>query len=193
MVYVDPNQYKTGVPEIDRIPYDEKYTQQNPDLIETYGGIIEKLTSTEKLLMEYEFKLQGKRFDTKTNSIIEIPSLQIRMDEAKAIEFVDMLRSIVNQNTHFSNFDDGVINNILLSANYSINRWLMFQGESVPLRHRPKIAFEAMNMIIASLYKSNNGTILDWTKGSFSVGEDNKGNNKQSNMFMPWTWGKTNS
>lgn len=179
-----------GYPEQDIQDYSQRYMQTPDDMIESYGGVIKDLTDTEKLLIDYEYKLQGMRKDTATGKYVDIPGLATRMSKAKSIEFVDMLRSIVNQNTHFSNFEERIITNILRSANYSINRWLMFQGEAIPLRYRPKISFEAMNLIIASLYKSNRGTILDWTKGSFRVAEDNRDNEPKSNMFMPWTWGR---
>jgi len=192
---IDPREYNTGIPEVDNIPYEEKYKTTSDDLIQTYGGIIKDLTDTEGLLKNYELKLQGKVLNTRTNKIEEIDGLSIKIQRGKAIEFVDMLRSIVNQNTHFSNFNEAIIYNLLASANYSINRWLMFQGTSIPLRYRPKISFEAMNMIIASLFKSNNGTILDWTKGTFDEREHSNGGRREDkgNIFMPWTWGKKNN
>ena len=173
------------------LPYDQRYQPSAQDMVEKYGGVIRDLTDTESMLLAYEWKLQGKRLNKTTQLVEDIVGLNKSMDEAKAIEFVDLIRSIVNQNTHFTNFNETIINNLQASSNYTINRWLMFQGEKVPLRYRGKISFEAMNMITESLYKSLGGTILDWTKGSFTVGEREGANQgKQPSMFMPWTWGK---
>jgi len=166
--------------------YDDRYIQTPQDMIETYGGVIKDLTDTNDFLDRLELKLQGKKI---VNQKVIERATGYKLEESEATEFVDMIRSIVNQNTHFSNLPDKVVNNMIMSANNTIVRYMMLKGSKIPLRYRNKIGFEAMNLICTSLHKGNNGTILTWTKGSFS--ENAPMNNKESKGgIFPWQWGR---
>ena len=164
------------------------YNQPPQDMIETYGGVIKELTDTDKLLSYFELRLQGK-FIGEGGEIKDRVGAKFKLDESTAIELVDMIRSIVNQNTHFSKIPKKVVPCIIMSANITITRFMMLKAEEIPLRYRNKIAFECMNLITASLYKSHEGTILSWTKGSFAEGAP-KGNSNKGFSIFPWNWNR---
>jgi hypothetical protein len=139
------------------------------DQIESYGSIIKDLTDTNELLDRYELRLIGKKLNEEGDIVKDKEPIIKNPDKAK--EFVDMIRSVANQNTHFTWFDKGDILNTLNAFNYTVNRWLMFQGEDIPLRYRGKLSHESMNIIKASLHKAKDRTLLGWSKGSIKEGQ----------------------
>lgn len=139
------------------------------DQIESYGSIIKDLTDTEELLKNYELRLIGKKEDDDGKIVDDKEPIIKNPDRAK--EFVDMIRSVANQNTHFTWFDKNDILNTLNAFNYTMNRWLMFQADAIPLRYRGKLSHEAMNIAKASLHKAKDRTLLGWSKGSIKEGQ----------------------
>jgi len=139
--------------------------QQYPqDQIEQYGSIIKDLTDTEKLLDQLRMTILGLQMvdgkEVKTRK-------EVRIDEDAVHEFLNLVRGVVNQNTHFSRYDDATVESILKALNYHTNRFLMLQGARIPIRYRANIATQAMALCTGSLYKAKEGNILRWTKGSF--------------------------
>ena len=159
------------------------------DQVEKYGSIIKDLMDTEELLKSMELRWLGKRM-LKDGTVEPIPNRKAYMSEDAAQGLIDKVRSLVNQNTHYTKYDDRIVPNILWGANYHINRWLMRQGENVPLGYRSMISFECMALIMASLHKANNATILTFLKGSFQEGRRIEDSPQQKQGFlqslMPW-------
>jgi len=154
------------------------------DQIESYGSIIKDLTDTEELLRKYELRLIGKKENEEGD--IEDDKEPIIKNPDKAKEFVDMIRSVANQNTHFTWFDKNDILNTLNAFNYTMNRWLMFQAEDIPLRYRGKLSHEAMNLAKASLHKSKDSVMLKWSKGSISEGQQISRQPEKKSGFNPF-------
>lgn len=171
--------YNPDLPPYMQVRPGMEYETRN--LAAEYGSIIKDLTDTEKILMEFELRLRGKKMEN--GKIVFDPNMEsyIKTDRAAAT-FMDIVRSAVNRHNDFSFYEKNEINPIIFGANYTICRWLMLQGEDVPTRYRAKISFEAMYLINASLHKALNGRILTWTKGSFSEGRNitDNGNDKKS-------------
>ncbi len=164
--------------EINVSPYGVEQPQQLPpqydrdfDQIESYGSIIKDLTDTEAFLKAYELRLVGKTENDNGELIKEEGVTPMIKNDQTAKEFVDMIRSIANQNTHFTWFNKDDILNSLNAMNYTMNRWLMFQRSTIPLRYRQKLAFEAMNIAKASLHKAKDRTLLGWSKGNIKEGQ----------------------
>jgi hypothetical protein len=158
------------------------------DKIDEYGGIIKDLTDTDKLLHALELRLLGKKEEL-DGTIVDVRKTGIHQDSVH--EYINLLRSIVNQNTHFTNFKEDRVINTLKAANYYINRWLMLQGDKFPRRLRASISFESMNLIQSSLFKANDATILKWTKGSFKEGISmNPDSQGREGGFFNWILGK---
>lgn len=160
------------------------------DQIENYGSIIKDLTDTEKLLFDYELRLTGKKLNDKGEVIRDKTLNPLINDEQTAKEFVEIIRSVANQNTHFSGYDDNDVYNGLQALNYTVNRWLMIQKNKVPIHYRQKISLEAMNICKASLKKANKALILQWSKGNIKEGRNvnyNQGQQKRGlfDWFMP--------
>jgi len=161
----------------------QEYGQQ--DTIQNYGSIIKDLTETDEMLNMYELKLRGKKKDASGNIIEDTCGEQRMKTDRAARDFVDLLRSIVNRHNDFSYYDAKTAYALLGHLNYTICRWLMFQGEEVPLRYRFKISTEAMNMANASVFKAVDGKMLHWTKGTFSEGMQRQdGGEKRGIMDM---------
>lgn len=156
------DQYQYRTPLVNPL---DNYEKQGSDLIQHYGSIIKDLTDTETLLYKFELRLLGKGIDEQGN-IIKLR--EPMMDEEKVRDFVDQVKSIVNQNTHFTRFNDKKMDAILQNAGSHIPRWMMQQGSAVPQKNRGAINFMALNLIIESLHKANEGTILRWSKGGFT-------------------------
>ena len=154
------------------------------DEIENYGSIIKDLTDTEKFLQKYELRLVGKKLDDNGNAVDDVGIKPRVKDERIAREFVEMIRSVANQNTHFSGFEKEDIYNSLNSLNYTMNRWLMFQGENIPLRYRGKLSMEAMNIAKASLHKANKALLLKWSKGSITEGQQITAHPSEKRNFL---------
>lgn len=142
------------------------------DLPESYGSIIKELTSTDKIVEDFELRLRGKVMN-KDGTVKDDPAQEayIKSDRA-ARDFVNIIRSHVNLHVDFSYFEAKEIQTRIWGANINITRWLMLQGSDVPTRYRAKIAFEAMNLIDASYHKAQDGKMLKWTKGSFREGRN---------------------
>jgi hypothetical protein len=156
------------------------------DNIEAYGSIIKDLTDTEKLLEKFRLEVLGYelQLDGKAKRVRDI-----NIDEDAMYDFINIVKSVVNQNTHFSRYEDGTVQNSLKAANYYINRHLMMQGSKIPLRYRAKISYEAMNLIQASLYKAHKGNILIWTKGTFGEQSSYQNTNEKKGgltWLLPW-------
>ena len=158
--------------EVPRMPmYNVPQQMQPPavdkdfDQIESYGSIIKDLTDTEKFLLAYELRLVGKMM-VEGNEVTDTSIKPVIKDREIAKYLVDMIRSVANQNTHFSGFESADVDNTLRAFNYTINRWLMLQGKKVPLRYRQKLSLEAMNICKASLHKALKHIILTWSKGN---------------------------
>lgn len=148
------------------------------DQVERYGSIIKDLTDTEKLLKDYELRLMGMKLDD-NDEIVKDTSIEPRIKDIQtAKDFVEAIRSVANQNTHFTGYKENDILNSLNVFNYTMTRWMMFQGENIPLRYRQKMCMEAMNIIKASLHKAKNALIAKWSKGSISE-EQHVSNNNQ--------------
>ena len=161
----DINYYQPGIPQNAPPEY------QNIDQIESYGSIIKDLTDTDKLLEDYELRLLGKKKED--NRIVKDHTVTPRIkDEQTAKDFIEIIRSIANQNTHFSGFEEAEIYKSLMALNYTMNRWMMFQREKIPRLYRQKISLEAMNIAKASLMKANKGLILQWSKGNIKEGQN---------------------
>lgn len=170
---------------IPREPLDdrERYLDEpeyGENLLREYGSIIKDLTDTDDMLLKFELRLLGKG-ENKDGEIITIRKPYMTAEKAR--DLIDQIRSIVNQNTHFTKFDKHNVEAILTIAASEIPRWLMRQGNDVPRKHRSTINFIAFNLIIESLYKANDGTILRWTKGSFREGIMQNERNKKSGWF----------
>lgn len=154
-------------------PFQENYKyDKDYDQIENYGSIIKDLTDTADLLKDYELRLLGLKIDEEGNEISNPNIKPLIHNRQTASNFVDMIRSIANQNTHFTGFEEVDINNSLNALNYTINRWMMFQGENIPLRHRQKLSFEAMNIAKASLHKAKKALMAKWSKGQIHEGQN---------------------
>jgi len=158
------------------------------DQIESYGSIIKELTDTEKLLDNYELSLTGKKKDENGKIVKDKKLTPIIYNDQTAKEFVDMIRCVANQNTHFSDFEEKDIYNALNAMNYTMNRWMMFQGTKIPIRHRQKLSFEAMNIAKASLHKAKKFRILQWSKGQITHSEGQNYGNKQKKGFMDFVF-----
>lgn len=173
------------------IPISNNYVREEPsysnvtDEIEHYGSIIKDLMDTNKDIVDFELRLIGCEID-ENGKIAPIPNVKPMMDRNTAKEFMNIIRSVVNQNTHFSKFSEKTVYNVLMAANYRICKFLMFQGEKVPLRKRGNISFEAMNLLNASLHKANEGVILRWSKGSISEGFQSQANNNNKRGIMDY-------
>lgn len=165
-VDVAPYGYEQGQPLPQPAQYDRDFDQ-----IESYGSIIKEITDTEAFLKAYELRLVGKVEDDSGNMVRDKSITPMINNDQTAKEFVDMIRSIANQNTHFTWFNNADILNSLNAMNYTMNRWLMFQRDIIPLRYRQKLAFEAMNIAKASLHKAKDRTLLGWSKGNIKEGQ----------------------
>jgi len=181
------NQYRDDSNELFE-PSRQHYSNSQMDMVETYGGVIKELTDVDALLEHFELRLQGKYFED--GEVKDRKDAKFKLSESVAIEIVDMIRSIVNQNTHFSKIPKNVVPSLIMSANVALTRFLMLKGKEVPIRYRNKVAFEAMNLIVASLYKSHEGTILTWTKGSFAEKQPNMNQNNKGFSIFPWNWNR---
>jgi len=184
---VDPNYQnmpqKFNINNEGEVEQDPTYNNISVDQIKSYGGIISDLTDVEKVIEEFELRLQGKKRD-KNGKIEDIQGALYKLHEATAAHLSSMLRGISNQNTHFTKYDSQIIYEILWSLNYRSQYWMMMQGDKIPVHLRGKIGFEMMCIAKASLYKANEGVILRWTKGSFGE-QFNMGNR---GMDGPKSW-----
>jgi len=163
-----------------------QYEQDN--IIQDYGSIIKDLTDTDKMLTAFEMRLLGLGYDPEDKNKI-IKFREPLMEAELVRDFLDQIRSIVNQNTHFTYYDKTNVENILFIAGYQLPRWLMMQGNGIARKHRGTINFMAMNLIMESLHKANDGKILKWTKGSFREGSnrnDDFGKKGMMDKFMFW-------
>ena len=147
------------------------YYDRNTDMVEQYGSIIKDLTDTEQFLYQYELRLCGLKIDDNGREVPDDKLKTLIKNRQTAKDFVEMIRSIANQNTHFTGFKERDINNALNSLNYTMNRWLMFQGETIPLRYREKLSMEAMNIAKASLHKALGALMAKWSKGQIQEGQ----------------------
>ena len=145
-----------------------EHIRVHDDQIESYGGIIRDLTDVKKLIDEFELKLQGKKLEG--NKIVEVKDPVYKLSEFTATQLGSLLRSIANQNTHFTLFEPANVRNTLVNFNYTINLLMLRQGDKIPLGVRQKISFEMICIAQASLQKAASATILKWTKGSFNEG-----------------------
>lgn len=171
----------------------EEYLSQDYEsrnVMQEYGSIIKELTDTEKIVKDFELRLRGKRIDEE-GKIVKLDDTEsyIKSDRA-ARDFIDIIRSLVNRHNDFSYYEENDAYAIIQGANYTITRWLMLQGDEVPLRYRFKISFEAMSLISASMHKAMKGRMLVWTKGSFKEGMNHSDNNQQQQGkgFMEMMW-----
>lgn len=144
--------------------HDRRFGQ---DMIQDYGKVIESLTTSDPVLLDFELRLQGLERDIKTNKVAEIEGAEYKLSKSTAAHLVSMLRGISNQNTHFTKYGGNDSYEILFALNYRSQYWMMMQGEKIPVHLRGKIGFEMMCIAKASLSKANEGVILRWTKGSF--------------------------
>lgn len=147
----------------------QSYGSTQSDQIASYGSIIKDLMDTNKDMEDFELRLLAKERND-DGKIMSIKGLEPIMDESTAKDFINKIKSVVNKNTHFSKFNEKTVTNVLMLMNYDLNRYLMFQGKRVPLRHRIGVSIEAMNMINASLHKAMEGAILRWSKGQINEG-----------------------
>lgn len=159
-----------------------KHTTERFDNVETYGSIIHKLISPDKVLMDFEMRLIGKEPDGKGGYKRSETIKPKITDETVAREFVDIVRSFANDNINLSKLDDREVANYLMGLNYTLNRYLMLQGERVPTYYRQKISFEAMGIASASIHKAHEAHISVWSKGSLSEGAMHKPQEKRSLM-----------
>jgi len=157
---------------------------RDPDLTDRFGSIIKDLTDTEMFLREYELRLMGKKENERGDIVDDGNVVPIIKSEKTAREFVDMIRSVANQNTHFTGFESGDVYNSLNALNYTMNRWLMFQAGNVPLRYRQKLSLEAMNIAKASLHKAKKHLILTWSKGNIREGQQITHSDGEKKGFM---------
>ena len=145
----------------------EEPVYETQNLMEDFGSIIKDLTDTDDMLWKFELRLQGKAINDE-GKIVKVR--EAYMDERKINEFIDIIKSIVNQNTHFTKYGGRNVEAILAFASEEIPRWMMLQGEAIPRRNRAILNLMSMNLINESLHKANEGTILRWSKGTFSEG-----------------------
>jgi hypothetical protein len=146
-----------------------KPSAETIDQIDSYGAIIKDLTEAEKLLDKFELSLKNKIRNPDGKLVDKYADYKARITDQRVIqEFVDYVRSYANQNTHFSKYEYDQVSRILNMANYDLTKYMMLQGEKVPMSIRKKIIAEAMAIICASLHKANEGTTLRWSKGTFS-------------------------
>lgn len=157
---------------------------RNFDQIDQYGSIIKDLTAVDELLNRYELRLLGKKENDMGEVVTDENLKPMITDEQAAKEFVEMIRSVANQNTHFTGFEQGDILNSLNALNYTMNRWLMFQGEKIPKMYRQKLSLEAMNIAKASLHKAKRHLILSWSKGNIKEGQQVNYNPNQKPGFL---------
>lgn len=156
------------------------------DIIPSYGSIIKDLTDTKDMLDLYELRLRGKKKDASGKIVFDEGGTERVKTDRAARDFVDIIRGVVNRHNDFSYYDEKDSNAIIMGANYTICRWLMFQGDEVPLRYRYKISFEAMSMIFSSTHKAIGGKMLLWTKGTFNEGMNHSGESNQKKGIMDY-------
>ena len=174
-------------------PYVEPQYDRDFDQVERYGSIIKDLTDTEKYLEEYELRLIGKTRDKDGKVIVDPLSKAIIKDEQSARDFIELIRSVANQNTHYSGFDEKDVITSLMALNHTINRWMMFQHEKIPRLYRQKLAIEAMNIAKASLLKANKALILQWSKGNIKEGQNfNYNPNQEKQGMFSWLFPRKN-
>lgn len=181
-----------GMPPVGAPPVAPRY-EENTDLVDSpRGSIIKDLTDTEAMLLNYELSLCGLMINEE-GKIVKNPEIDPRItDRRVAKEFVDTIRSIANQNTHFSGFEDKDVGNSLMALNYTINRWMMFQSGKIPRLYRQKLSLEAMNLTKASLMKARKALILQWSKGTIREGRtEHYSPNEKKGMF-DWLMPKRN-
>lgn len=188
----NPNDRFNDRPEYPEMDYDQYMPDQQEwerdDLFREYGSIIKDLTDTTDMLKRFELRLLGYGENLKGEIV---PIRQPMMEPELVSEFMDMIRSIVNQNTHFSKYDGKNVEALLERAAYEIPAWMMDKGNACPRKKRGAINFMAFNLIYGSLFKANEGTILRWTKGSFrdgTMGRPQDTNRKRGlfSKFMFW-------
>lgn len=172
-----------GVP---HLPPEEQQYSRAYDQIENYGSIIKDLTDTEEMLLKWELQLTGKTFDEKGNIVDDERNKPRIKDIQVAKELIALVRSIANQNTHFSGFEDKDVYHSLDALNYSLNRWMMFQGDKIPRLYRQKLSLEAMNICKASLMKANKALILQWSKGNIKEGTTTNYNPNGKKSMFSW-------
>lgn len=159
-------------------PYSEPMQSHMPqplyepkDVIEQYGSVVKEIFDTEKLLRAYYASLRGRKIDEQEKEVLDEDAEVYIKTERAAKEFIQLVKSKVNKHIDFSYFTENEANDRIIGSIKEINRWLMLQGEEVPLRYRSKIAAEAMALIDASYHKSTNGRMLLWTKSTISLQE----------------------
>lgn len=144
-----------------------KGTSERFDQVESYGGIIKELVSPSAIMLDFEMRLIGKERDKSGNYVLN-PKLKPKIvDEGVAREYVDLIRSVVNDNINFCKISENEAYGMLMGLNYTINRWMMFQAGSIPCYYRQKISFEGMALASESIHKAMNGHVSIWSKGSF--------------------------
>lgn len=176
-----PQGYYQGMEQpLPQADYTQEYVPQ--DLVEGYGSIIRDLTDSEKLIEDFKMQLLGlrKRDDGKI-----VRTRKTMVDADTATEITNLMKGIINQNTHFSSFDENRAINTLSALNYHLNRYLLQCGERIPLRMRANIATQAMALAQGSTFKANDGTILRWSKGGFS---DTPQQRSGGGGFNPLNW-----
>lgn len=145
-------------------PQQMEYVPQ--DMIEGYGSIIKDLTDSDKLVEDFRMQLLGLRRREEDGKIVRVRKTLVDADTVS--EITNLMKGIINQNTHFSSFKEDRALNTLGALNYHLNRYLMQCGEKVPLKMRANIATQAMSLAQGSTFKANDATILKWSKGGFS-------------------------
>lgn len=164
-------------------PYESK------DMIQTYGSIILELFQIEKELLVFEARLRAKTIDVQGN-IVDDPKgiAYVRTDQA-ARDFMDIIKSKVNKHIDFSYYTEDEANSRICGASALINRWLMMQGEDVPLRYRRKLADQAMSLIDASYHKATNGRMMIALRGIYKEGtQNNAGQEQQKKSLLAGLW-----
>ena len=166
--------YPADYSAIPQDPYNLQPGMQDPsydyDTIEAYGGIIKDLTDTEKILDDYELKLRGKKRKEDGSIIVDKSQRAMVKTDMAARDLVNLARSVVNRHNDFSYFELKESQAVLHGFVRTVNRWLMFQCDEVPLGYRQKISFELTSFVFASLHKATDGRMLKWTKGTFREG-----------------------
>ena len=192
--------YSVQQPQMEAVEQPSPYTQQqlSPEFdgyggvggspMDRYGSAIKDLSNTSELLNEIRLGLRGM-IEFKDGDLTG----EALMNDKGICCVLTMLRGISSQNTHWTNYNEHHVRNLMAQMNYNLNKGLLKHKQDWEVRDIRSINQIVIPTVLASLQRGfNEGDKVFW-KGAITEGSHyyaGREQQKGGSWFNPFSWGK---